>query len=71
MSSNKKGFRLAYSLAEVAKMLGVSIGHLRNEHRRGHLKLSKCGNRTVVLVSDLDSYLENLSSPSVEEAVSE
>ena len=53
--------RLAYSLDETAKMLGVSIGHLRNENRRGRLAFTKSGRRTLIMAAELRSYLEELT----------
>jgi excisionase family DNA binding protein len=53
--------RLAYSLDEAAEMVGVSKGHLRNEHKRGNLKFMKSGRRTLVLVSEIRRYLAELS----------
>ena len=52
--------RLGYSLREVAEMLGVSQGHLRNEHRRGKLKFSKSSDRTLILATELQRYLREL-----------
>ncbi|REJ79518.1 MAG: DNA-binding protein [Acidobacteria bacterium] len=49
--------RLAYSLKEVAEMLGVSVNHLRNEEKRGRLMFFKSGRRTLIRKSDLEGYL--------------
>lgn len=38
-------------------MLGLSIGHLRNEHKRGRLQLIKSGRRTLVTEEELERYL--------------
>src|SRR5687768_13380820 len=52
--------RLAYSLKEVAEMLGISEGHLRNENRRGKLVLVHSGRLTRILAEDLQRYLAGL-----------
>jgi len=57
---NSKCERLAYSLKEVAEMLGLSEGHLRNEHKRGKLKFSKSSDRTLILATELHRYLTEL-----------
>jgi len=60
MSESNFPERLAYSLKEVAEMLGVSQGHLRNEHKRGKLKFSKSSDRTLILATELQRYLSEL-----------
>ncbi len=50
--------RIAFGLAELAIRLGVSTGFLRKEERLGHLKTTRLGDRKLVLVSDLENYLE-------------
>jgi len=50
--------RLAWGLAEVASALGVSLGFLRKEIRRGSLKAVKVGRRVLILDQDLKRYLE-------------
>ncbi len=52
--------KLAYSLEEVAQMLGVSIGHLRNENARGKLNLLKSGRRTLITATEINRYLAEL-----------
>ena len=49
--------KLAYSLDEVARMLGVSKGHLRNENIRGKLNLLKSGRRTLITEAEIRRYL--------------
>lgn len=49
--------RLAYSLKEVAAMLGVSQGHLRHEQRRSKLEFFHSGRRTLILASELRRYI--------------
>lgn len=55
--------RLAYSLKEAAEMIGVSQGHLRNEHRRGKLVFVHSGRCTRILTADLNKYLTGLKRP--------
>jgi hypothetical protein len=52
--------RVAYTLKEVAKMVGVSESHLRNEHRRGKLVLVHSARCTRILAEDLHEYLKGL-----------
>ncbi len=52
--------KLAYSLEEVARMLGVSKGHLRNENTRGKLNLLKSGRRTLITATEISRYLAEL-----------
>ncbi len=52
--------RLAYSLNEVAEMIGVSKGHLRNENKRGEIAFAKSSRRTIILASELRRYLAEL-----------
>jgi excisionase family DNA binding protein len=50
--------KLAHSLYEAAELLGVSVGHLRNEYKRGKLRLLKSGRRTLILDRELRRYCE-------------
>ena len=49
--------RLAFSINEVARQLGVSAGLLRLESQRGRLKVSRIGRRIVVRADELARYL--------------
>ncbi len=60
LTSDRGLTRLAYSLKEAAEMMGVSQGHLRNEHRRGKLILIHTGRCARVLAADLNEYLMTL-----------
>ncbi|MDQ3821482.1 MAG: helix-turn-helix domain-containing protein [Acidobacteriota bacterium] len=60
--------RLAFSLAEAAEQIGVSIGHLRNENKRGKLRFIKSGARTLVLAEDLRLYLQESELKAEQEA---
>jgi hypothetical protein len=57
MNTEAEG-RLAWRLFQLASMLGVSIGFLRNEIRRGALVARKCNRAVIVLESDLQAYLD-------------
>ncbi|MBM4265808.1 MAG: helix-turn-helix domain-containing protein [Deltaproteobacteria bacterium] len=49
--------RLALSLDEAARRVGVSRGFLELERQRGHLRTVKRGRRRFVLVEDLHVWL--------------
>jgi hypothetical protein len=49
--------RVAWSLAEIAESMNLSIGFLRNEVRHGRLNVKKFGRRTLVLDEELRRYL--------------
>ncbi len=51
--------RIAWSLADIAKQTGLSLGYLRNEVRAKRLPVRKFGRRVLVLNNDLQSYLES------------
>jgi excisionase family DNA binding protein len=48
---------MAYSLPEVAALIGVSFGHIRNEVRRGTLKSFRSGHRLLVGRAALNAYV--------------
>ncbi len=52
--------RVAYRVAEVAKMLGVSHDSVQRAINRGDLKGIRIGGVTLILVSDLEAYLDEL-----------
>lgn len=49
--------RIAWSLADIAKQTGLSLGFLRNEVRGARLPVRKFGRRVLVLDEDLRRYL--------------
>lgn len=49
--------KIAYSIKEVAQLIGVSPGHLRNENLRGKLRFVKSGRRILIIDEDLQTYL--------------
>jgi hypothetical protein len=50
--------RMAWSLPELASLLGLSLGFLRKEARRGTLRTRRIGRRLLVLEPDLRSFLD-------------
>ena len=54
--------RLAYTIAEAAMVAAISRGSLYGAVRRGDLKITKKGSRTLVLDRDLRRWLEGLPS---------
>jgi excisionase family DNA binding protein len=52
--------RVAYSVAEVMKLAGLGHDTIYKQIHAGHLKARKVGRRTVVLASDLQTFLESL-----------
>ncbi len=49
--------RIAWSLADISKQTGLSLGFLRNEVRAARLPVRKFGRRVLVLDEDLRRYL--------------
>ena len=49
--------KLAWSLGEISKQTGLSLGYLRNEVRAARLPVRKFGRRVLVLDNDLRVYL--------------
>jgi excisionase family DNA binding protein len=62
--SNFTGQKMAYSIEEVAALLGVSRGHLRNENARGKLRFTRSGRRVLISRTELDRYLNTQPSDS-------
>ncbi len=50
--------KMTYSIAELAEMLGVSAGHLRNENNRGKLQFIRSGRRILIKDSEVRRYLD-------------
>ncbi len=51
--------KMTYSIAELAEMLGVSQGHVRNENSRGKLQFVKSGRRILITDLEIRRYLED------------
>jgi excisionase family DNA binding protein len=49
--------KTAWGLNEIAESTGLSLGFLRNEVRRGALRVSRFGRRVLILDEDFTEYL--------------
>lgn len=58
--ASKESHRLAYSVPEVAEMLGLGTTSIYELLREQKLIGVKNGRRTLIRKSDLENYLENL-----------
>jgi hypothetical protein len=65
VEGNTTTSRIAWSLAEISVLTGLSLGYLRNEQRSGRLAIKKFGRRVVVLDEDLRTYLTRGSEKGV------
>ncbi|HEX8069302.1 MAG TPA: hypothetical protein VF546_05090 [Pyrinomonadaceae bacterium] len=68
MQSNSTTERVAWSLRGIANATGLSLGFLRNEVRRGGLRVKRFGRRVLVLDEDLRVYLSEGSHKEDEKA---
>jgi excisionase family DNA binding protein len=50
--------KMAHSLNKASVMTDLSVGHLRNEFKRGKLRFVKSGRRILIMDEDLRRYLE-------------
>ena len=66
MGQNVTQQKIAWSLAEISEATGLSLGFLRNDVRRGTLRIKKFGRRVLVLDSDLRAYLNQGEEPEEE-----
>ncbi len=63
---NTANVKLAYSVPEVAEMLGVCEQTVRNmcyEHKLPHIKVGLNGGRTIIPCKALHEYLEKAVLP--------
>jgi excisionase family DNA binding protein len=51
---------LALSVSEAGQLIGIGRTAVFNEIREGRLQAKKCGRRTLILRSDLDTWLARL-----------
>ena len=51
--------RIAWSLADISEMTGLSTGFLRNEVRAARLQVKRFGRRVLVLDEELRRYLNH------------
>lgn len=59
---------MAYSVADVLKMVGIGRTKFYQLVTAGEIKTRKIGNRTVVLAAELDVWLASLPSSIDQEA---
>ena len=52
--------KIAYSIAEVVDLTGISRSKVYELIRDGHLRAVKSGHRTLILHTDLETYLASL-----------
>ena len=51
---------VAYSVSDVLKLVGISRSKFYQLVNAGQIKVRKIGNRTIVLVRDLNTWLDSL-----------
>ena len=56
--------KLAFSVIEACQRVGIGRTRLYEELRTGSLRHKKVGTRTIILSTDLDTWLANLTSAS-------
>ncbi len=58
MQANVTVNKVAWSISDISEATGLSLGFLRNDVRRGALKVKRFGRRVLVLEADLRAYLD-------------
>jgi len=53
--------RVAFSVAELAELLGISKQHIWNSIRNGDIKKTKLGRRTLIHKSEVDKLFQQLA----------
>lgn len=61
VNNNKYENRMAFSVAEVSEILGISIQHVWNLLRSGDIKKSKLGRRTLIHKTELDKIFQQIN----------
>jgi len=56
--NNKYQNRMAFSVAEVSEILGISEQHIYNSIRNGDIKKTKLGRRTLIHKTELDKLFQ-------------
>lgn len=51
---------VAYSVTEVLELIGISRSKFYQLVNGRHIKVRKIGNRTIILATDLDDFLQRL-----------
>lgn len=62
MHTNITTHRVAWSLQDISRATGLSLSFLRNDVRRGVLRVKRFGRRVLVLDEDLKAYLSEGSN---------
>lgn len=52
--------KLSYSIAEIVRLTGLARSSIYRAINAGPLRARKCGRRTIVLASDLQTFLTGL-----------
>ena len=60
MTQKEKQERLAYSVSELASMLGVSNQHIFNMINQGEIKKFKLGRRTLISIKEYERITQDL-----------
>jgi excisionase family DNA binding protein len=58
--------KLAYSIVDIAKLVGIGRSLIFEEVKAGRLPVKKAGRRTLVLDADLSAWLSNLPAKSAD-----
>ena len=53
--------RVAFSVAELSELLGISKQHIWNSIRNGDIKKTKLGRRTLIHKSEVDKLFQQLA----------
>ena len=53
--------RVAFSVAELAELLGISKQHIWNSIRNGDIKKTKLGRRTLIHKSEVEKLFQQLA----------
>jgi excisionase family DNA binding protein len=57
LETTKTENKIAFGLAELAELAGVSVAMLHKEIRAGRLPAKRCGRRVLILKDDFMNYL--------------
>ena len=60
-TDNKYQNRMAFSVAEVSEILGISEQHIWNSIRIGLIKKTKLGRRTLIHKTELDKLFQQFN----------
>jgi len=60
VTNNNYENRMAFSVAEVSEILGISEQHIWNSIRKGDIKKTKLGRRTLIHKTELDKLFQQV-----------